>query len=138
VKRRHAVNIDDRRWGRVPRFQCSGKILRDARESASLTLRVVSDSTGIAGCSISDMERGIVATPLHHVHVLCRSLKLDQAKLVEAILQDKLFEVGLLGFEVRVAPGPHGPIAAPEPTEVVDRPGSSEPASGSQTGSRRS
>jgi len=130
------VNINDRRWGRLPRF-CSGQILRDARESASLTLRVVSDVTGIASCSISDMERGIAATPLHHVHVLCEALQLDRAKLIEAILQDKLLEVGLIGYAVCVAPGPHSQTAATELPEAADRAGSTEAASGPHTGSRR-
>ena len=90
---------DRRRWGRAPSLACSSRVLRDARKQTGLLLRQVGEATGLSTAQLSDMERGIGTTPLHHVELLCAVLRIQPEVLVAAILKDLLRAAGL-PFEV--------------------------------------
>lgn len=98
---------EQRRWGRLKPLR-SGVLLRDARETAGLTLGQVCASfktavgVKMSASQLSDIERGIAPLALSRARQLAAVYGVDAGPIIEAILQDRLEDAGFTDFRVIV------------------------------------
>lgn len=95
------LRSDQRRWGKAKLLR-SGQLVRELRESAGITAKVICSTIGMAPGQLSDIERGIQSISLRRAHQIAEVLEKPVDHILAEILREKLVEAGFRYTDVEV------------------------------------